>query len=89
MSPAVRMRSDTRSFEKGKTRKKYRLKDMMTPYEKLKSLPNAAAFLKPEFTFELLDQHAIAITDNEAARQLNDARTKLFQSIHRRSKHAA
>jgi len=75
--------------EKGKTRKKYRLKDMMTPYEKLKSLPKAATFLKPEFTFELLDQHATAMTDNEAALQLNEARTKLFQSIHHRSKHAA
>ena len=73
----------------GKARKKYRLKDMMTPYEKLKSLPQAATFLKPGFTFELLDQHATAMTDNEAALKLNEARTKLFQSIHRRSKHAA
>ena len=81
--------AETITDEKGKTRKKYSLKDMMTPYEKLKSLPNAAAFLKPAFTFELLDQHATARTDNEAALQLNDARTKLFQSIHRRSKHAA
>ena len=47
----------------------------------MKSLPDAAAFLKPEFTFELLDQHATARTDNEAALQLNEARTKLFQSI--------
>jgi transposase InsO family protein len=75
--------------EKGKIRKRYRLKDMMTPYEKLKSLPAATKHLKPGVTFKDLDQLATAITDNEAARRLNEARTKLFQSINRRSKHAA
>lgn len=74
---------------KGKTRKKYHLKDMMTPYEKLKSLPNAEAFLKTGTSFEALDQAASALTDNQAAEQLNQARRKLFQSINRRSKHAA
>ncbi len=74
---------------KGKTRKRYRLKDMMTPYEKLKSLPEAVRFLKPGVTFEQLDQTATAISDNEAAERLNAARKKLFQSINRRSQHAA
>ena len=74
---------------KGKTRKRYRLKDMMTPYEKLKALPETARFLKPGVTFEQLDQTAQAISDNEAAERLNAARKKLFQSINRRSKHAA
>ena len=75
--------------EKGKTRKKYRLKDMMTPYEKLKSLPVAETFLKPDMTFEKLDQTAAAMSDNEAAETLNAARKKLFQSINRRSRQAA
>lgn len=75
--------------DKGKTRKRYRLKDMMTPYEKLKSLPDAMRFLKPGTTFEQLDQIAAAISDNVAAERLNEARKKLFQSINRRSKHAA
>lgn len=75
--------------EKGKTRKRYRLKDMMTPYEKLKSLPGAGRFLKPGITFEQLDQTAAAMSDNVAAERLNEARKKLFQSINRRSKHAA
>ena len=75
--------------EKGKTRKKDRLKDMMTPYEKLKSLPVAEAFLKPGMTFEKLDQTAAAMSDNEAVERLNAARKKLFQSINRRSRHAA
>ena len=44
--------------DKGKTRKRYLLKNMMTPYEKLKSLPNAKRFLKPGVTFKQLDQTA-------------------------------
>jgi transposase InsO family protein len=80
---------ETITDEKGKTRKQYRLKDMMTPYEKLKSLPAAAAFLKPGITFEQLEKTATAHSDNESAERLNEARKKLFQSINRRSKHAA
>ncbi len=74
---------------KGKTRKRYRLQNMMTPYEKLKSLPNAEASLKPGITFEQLDKVATTHSDNVAAERLNLARKKLFQSINRRSRHAA
>lgn len=75
--------------DKGKTKKTYLFKNMMTPYDKLKSLPNADAFLKPGITFAKLDQTAKAVSDNEAARRLNEARNKVFQSINRRSKQAA
>jgi len=74
---------------KGRVRKVYRLEDMMTPYEKLKSLANGSALLKPGMSFEALDAYAAATSDNEAAQRLNQARTKLFQSIQRRSKPAA
>lgn len=74
---------------KGKERKQYLQKNMMTPYEKLKSLPKAKDFLKLGITFTQLDSIATAMSDNEAAQRLNQARTKLFQSIHHRSKHAA
>ena len=74
---------------KGKIRKRYLQKNMMTPYEKLKSLPKAKDFLQPGITFAQLDSTATAMSDNEAARRLNEARTKLFQSIHYRSKRAA
>ncbi len=67
---------------KGKERKKYRYESMMTPYEKLKSLPNAASYLKPGLTFLGLDKEAMKINDGEAARLLQQARTKLFQTIH-------
>jgi hypothetical protein len=41
--------------DKGKQRKTYPYKSMMTPYEKLKSLPHAKTHLKADFHFEILD----------------------------------
>ena len=73
---------------KGKQRKKYRYKDMMTPYDKLKSLDHAEQYLKKTITFKKLDAQATAISDNEAARQLQTARTRLFNTIFGRSKQA-
>ena len=66
---------------KGRGRKRYRDADIMPPYEKLKSLPNAAACLQPRTTFAQLDAVASALSDNEAAHALNQARDRLFGSI--------
>jgi transposase InsO family protein len=73
----------------GKIRKRYPLEEMRTPYEKLKSLPHAQNFLKAGVGFKQLDALAASISDNEAAKRLNEARTQLFQSVHRRPNHAA
>lgn len=81
--------AETVTDAKGKTRKRYRLEHMMTPYEKLKSLPDAGGFLKPGVTFDELDRTAAVLSDNDAAQRLNEARHKLFQSINRRPKNAA
>ena len=62
---------------------------MMTPYEKLTSLPEAKQYLKHDITFEQLDAQAKEISDNEAAQRLNDARAILFKTIFNRSKAAA
>jgi transposase InsO family protein len=70
---------------KGKVRKRYPFKLVRTPYEKLASLPEAQTFLKPGITLPHLDTIATSRSDNQAAQQLNDARDRLFQSIHRRS----
>jgi transposase InsO family protein len=75
--------------KKGKQRKRYRFQEMMTPYEKLKSLPNARTFLAKNVQFKHLDAIANTMSDNEAAQKLNEARTRLFQSIYHRSKRAA
>lgn len=74
---------------KGRIRKHYRYQDMMTPYDKLKSLPDAGHYLKPGITFEELDAIAYAISDNEAAQCLNQARAELFRSINKTQNPAA
>lgn len=74
---------------KGRLRKTYPLDQVMTPLEKMKSLPNPGEHLKPGVTLDALTATAQQMTDNQAAQRLNTARTQLFQSIFRRSKPAA
>lgn len=70
--------------DKGKSRKKYLYEDMMTPHEKLLSLPRPSQYLKPGVTIKKLDAFASQMTDNEAAEQMNSARDKLFKQLHER-----
>jgi transposase InsO family protein len=74
---------------KGRVRKRYRYDQMMTPYDKLKSLPSAASFLRPGVCFDTLDAIALHTSDNDAARALNQARDQLFQSITKTRRSAA
>ena len=67
--------------KKGKQRKTYPYQNMMTPYDKLKSLPNPLQYLKSALTFEILDMIAYHISDNQAAEQLQIARRALFNTI--------
>ena len=66
---------------KGKQRKTYPYSEMMTPYDKLKSLANAAQYLRPQLNFEKLDNIAFAMSDNQAAEQLRTAKRELFRTI--------
>ena len=67
---------------KGKVRRTYRRDDVLTPLEKLKSLPGAASFLKGGARFDDLDRAAAAQTDMQAAKSLNRARDELFRKVH-------
>ena len=67
--------------ERGRQRRRYRYGDVQTPYEKLKSLPDAEQNLKAGVTIETLDAFAAQYSDNEAAERLRSARKKLFFSI--------
>lgn len=67
---------------KGKQKKKYEYKNMMTPYDKLKSLPHAEQYLKEGLSFKNLDDIARTMTDNEAADFLQQQRSLLFKHIH-------
>jgi len=66
---------------KGKQKKFYHQQDMMTPYDKFKSLPDAEQYLKPGVTFKDLDDIATKQSDLDAWEQLQKARAKLFDTI--------
>ena len=68
--------------KKGKEKKQYLYEDMMTPYDKLKSIESASSYLKDNITFEKLDDIEMEMTDNEAAKHLQEKRKLLFNSIH-------
>jgi DNA-binding transcriptional ArsR family regulator len=74
---------------RGRLRKRYPYPQMMTPYDKLKSLDQASQYLKPGITFAELDAIAYAKSDNEAALCLQKARAKLFRSINNAQHSAA
>lgn len=74
---------------KGKQIKIYQYEDMMTPYEKLKSLPDAASYLKKGLSFQDLDLLESKHNDNDAAKLLQSQRKKLFKSIFEQSKMSA
>lgn len=70
----------------GRIQRVYRHNDVMTPLDKLASLPNAAQFLRSQTLLDELQARARALSDFDAARQLAQARQKLFQHI---NNHAA
>ena len=58
----------------GRIKRVYRTQDAMTPLDKLASLPNAAEFLRHGTTLEHLRELATALTDVQAAEELNPCR---------------
>ena len=80
----------------GKQRKTYPYKAMMTPYEammtpyeKFLSLPKPSQHLKRGVTLKQLHAIALAITDNEAAKRLKEAKQQLFKTIAEQNNQAA
>jgi hypothetical protein len=67
--------------EKGKEKKVYLYENVMTPYERLKSLEKAEQYLKTGTTFEELDKEAMKMTDLASATSLCHAQKKLFETI--------
>ena len=53
----------------------------MTPYEKLRSIPGAWAYLKESINLEMLDKKARRYNDNEMAKKVQLGRNKLFDKI--------
>lgn len=66
--------------ERGKAKFVYRR--YATPWETLRklsrALPKASSYLKPEFSIQGLDRIAKLLSDTECARQMQEAKRKLF-----------
>jgi transposase InsO family protein len=65
---------------RGKRQRRYKPSDYATPYEKLKSLPNAEQYLKANLAFAQLDQTASRVSDTECAKRMGAAKSKLLRS---------
>jgi len=70
--------------KKGKVKKIYPQENCATPYEKLKSLPNAKQYLKDDITFEKLDNVAYEKSDNQFAEEMKKAKVELFTNFNRK-----
>jgi transposase InsO family protein/transposase len=68
---------------RGKIKKTYPYEEVRTPYESLKSLPQAESYLRPGVTFEKLETIANQMSDNQFAERMVKARSNLFQQISR------
>jgi hypothetical protein len=66
---------------RGKVKKTYPYRDVMTPYEKFKSLPAAETYLRAGVTTKKLDDIANQMSDNEFAERMVKARSNLFEHI--------
>lgn len=73
---------------KGRQRRIYRYEDMMTPFDKLTSLPDVEQHLKPGICLAALQAEAQDRSDSEAARSLNRAKAALFEQIFKPRKSA-
>ena len=69
----------------GRVHKVYHHDDVMTPLEKLASLPRQLRPLKPGVTLTALQAKAAAHTDLQAAHDLNVARQALFATFRKRA----
>ncbi|MCL0075789.1 integrase [Dehalococcoidia bacterium] len=68
---------------KGKIKKTYPYEEVKTPYEKVKSLPQAESCLRPGVTFGTLETIANQMSDNQFAERMEKACANLFQQITR------
>jgi len=69
----------------GRIKRVYRPRDAMTPLDKLSALPMAQSCLREGITLEHLHQLARALSDVQAAEELNEARAALFRRVPNRA----
>ena len=71
----------TTTNQKGKEKKTY--DTYLTPYAKLRSLPDAEQYLKPSVTFEVLEKIATKMSDTDYAILMQKEKAELFKKISR------
>ena len=54
---------------------------MMTPFEKLRSLPDAASYLRPGVTMEKLHEMQMRMSDRESGERVRRALLRTFKPI--------
>lgn len=69
---------------RGRIRKTYPAEQIMTPCQRLRSIPDFEQHLKPGITAHSLSETAMAMTDSQAAQRLQDMRRNLFASFQRK-----
>jgi hypothetical protein len=74
---------------KGKIRKTYPHNQIMTPWDRLQSIPGYEQYLTPDLSADELEQRATTMSDNDAARNVQQARKLLFQSFAKRQPRCA
>jgi transposase InsO family protein len=70
---------------RGKRRRQYPQENYATPYEKLKSLPEAASHLKETMNLARLESMATRMSDTECAKKMATAKTTLLRMVKRES----
>jgi transposase InsO family protein len=65
--------------QRGRRHRLYRAEDYATPYEKLRSMPQAHRYLKDGLRWQILDGFAYALSDTEAAHRMMRAKADLLR----------
>ena len=68
---------------RGKIKKTYPYEEVMTPYERLKTIPKTESYLRSGVALEKLGTIANQMSDNQFAERMVNAHSKLFQQITR------
>jgi transposase InsO family protein len=74
-------RETTVDAKTGKRTHRYPVDGYMTPYDKLTTLPEAAQYLKPQVTFDLLDQQAYAMSDSQWTATMQMEKRAMWESL--------
>ncbi|TAM00385.1 MAG: hypothetical protein EPN70_22800 [Paraburkholderia sp.] len=69
---------------KWRIRKTYPVEQIMTPWDRLRTIPDFEQYLEPGITVRTLSDTAMAMTDSQAAQKLQDMRRNLFASFRRK-----